>query len=100
MSEAERDRMRTKLDEFSRRLDALAREFKERGELSEAHESLISRIQGRRERVQDKLTRAEASGSAWEIIKVELERDFSSIYDDLLQLNEELDADQMKQQQK
>ena len=100
MSEAERDRMVIKLDEFSRRLDALTREFKERGELSDAHQSLISRIQGRRERVQGKLACAEASGSAWEIIKVELERDFDSIYDDLLRLNEELDADQMRQEQK
>ena len=35
MSEAERDRMRAQLDEFSRRLDARTREFKETGELSD-----------------------------------------------------------------
>ncbi|HMA69938.1 MAG TPA: hypothetical protein VKP67_00375 [Xanthobacteraceae bacterium] len=100
MSEAERDQMRTKLDEFSRRLDAVTREFRERGELSDPHQSLISQIQGRRERMQDKLACAEAKGSGWEIIKIELERDFSSIYDDVLRLNEELDADEMKQEQK
>ena len=50
--------------------------------------------------MQDKLACAEAKGSGWEIIKIELERDFSSIYDDVLRLNEELDADEMKQEQK
>ena len=96
MSEAERDRMRARLDEFSRRLDARTREFENRGEFSDLHRSLIGKIERRRERLRAKLASAEASGSTWEVVKVELERDFSSIDDDLLLLDERLDADQMK----
>jgi hypothetical protein len=97
MSEAERDRMRARLDEFSRRLDARTREFHERGELSDVHQFLVRQIQGRRDRLQDKLVSAEASASAWQVIRAECERDFASIDDDLLLLNERLDAGQMKQ---
>jgi hypothetical protein len=97
MSEAERDRMRARLDEFSRRLDARTREFQDRGELSDVHQSLVSQIQGRRDRLQARLASAEASGSAWQVIKAECERDFAAIDDDLLLLNERLDAGQMKQ---
>lgn len=97
MSEAERDRMRARLDEFSQRLDARTREFKETGELSDLHQSLLSQIQGRHDRMQARLASAEASGSAWDVIRIELERDFGSIYDDLLLLDDRLDASQMKQ---
>jgi hypothetical protein len=99
MSEAERDRMRARLDEFSERLDARTREFKETGELSDLHESLLSQIQGRHDRMQARLASVEANGSAWDVIRVEFERDFRSIYDDLLLLDDHLDASQLKQQQ-
>jgi hypothetical protein len=97
MSEAEGDRMRAELDAFSQRLDARAREFKERGEFSDLHQSLLSDIQARHDRLQAKLASVEAHGSTWGVAKVECERDFRSIYDDLLLLDERLDADQMKQ---
>jgi hypothetical protein len=96
MSEAERDRMRAQLDEFSRRLDARTREFKETGELSDVHQSLIGQIEGRHARMQARLASVEANGSAWDVIRVEFERDFRSIFDDLLLLNDRLDASQMK----
>ena len=96
MSEEHRDLLRTKLDEFSQRLDARTREFKERGEFSDVHRSLMTRIQQRRDRMLARLASAEAKGAKWEIIKIELDRDFSSIFDDFMQLNEKLDADGMK----
>ena len=97
MSAAECDRMRARLDEFSQRLDARTREFQERGELSDAHQALMSQIQERRDRLQARLASVEATGSEWDVIRVECERDFGSIHDDLLLLDERLDADQMKQ---
>jgi hypothetical protein len=97
MSEAERDRMRARLDEFTQRLDACTREFKETGELSDLHQSLLRQIQGRHDRMQAKLAAVEAKGSAWDVIRNEFERDFRSIYDDLLLLDDRLDAGQMKQ---
>ena len=97
MSDAERDRMRARLDELSQRLDARTREFKETGELSDLHQSLLRQIQGRHDRMQAKLASVEAKGSAWDVIRVEFERDFRSIYDDLLLLDDRLGASQMKQ---
>ena len=100
MSEAERDQMRARLDEFSHRLDARTREFEQQGEMSDLHRSLLGEIDGRRQRLQAKLAAAEASGSTWKVIKAEFERDFSSIQDDLLLIDERLDADQMKPERK
>ena len=39
-----------------------------------------------------------AKGIAWDIIKSEPERDFSSLFDDLLRLNERLNAGEMIRQ--
>jgi hypothetical protein len=97
MSDAERDRMRARLDEFSQRLDARTREFRETGQLSDLHQSLLRQIQGRHDRMQARLASVEAKGSAWDVIRVEIERDFGSIYDDLLLLDDHLDVSQMKQ---
>ena len=44
----------------------------------------------------DRLASAEAKGTKWDIIKIELDRDFSSIFDDFMQLDEKLDADGMQ----
>jgi hypothetical protein len=96
MSEAERSRMRAKLDEFSLRLDARAREFQERGDFLDVHQSLMTQIRRRHDQLQSKLVAAEANGTAWEVIKIEFERDLSSMYGDLLKLEEQSDADAMK----
>jgi hypothetical protein len=96
MSEAELDRMRGRLEEFSQRLDARTREFKETGELSDLHQSLLNQIQRRRDRMQARLASVEAHGSTWDVLRVEFERDFRSIYDNLLLLDDRLDASQMK----
>jgi hypothetical protein len=65
--------------------------------MSDLRQSLLSQIQRRHDRMQARLASAEAKGSAWEVIRVEFERDFRSIYDDLLLLDDHLDASQMKQ---
>jgi hypothetical protein len=66
MKSDERGRTRQnagKLDEFSQWLDARTREFKERGELSDLHQSLLRQIQGRHDRMQANLASVEAKGS-------------------------------------
>jgi hypothetical protein len=61
MSDEGRDQMRARLNEFSQRLDARAREFEQQGELSDLHRSLLGQIDGRRQRLPAKLVAAEAS---------------------------------------
>jgi protoheme ferro-lyase len=96
MTQAERDALKGRLDDFSRRLDAHVRDWKERGEFTDLHRNLIEEITQRHDQIQKKLALAEAHGTPWDVIKIETERDFSSLFDDLLQISERLDSDEKK----
>jgi len=96
MTQAERDELNERLDDFSRRLDAHVRDLKERGGFTDVHRTLVDDIRRRHDLTQRKLVLVEAHGTPWDVIKTETERDISSLFDDLLQINEQLDADQMK----
>jgi hypothetical protein len=72
------------------------RDFRERGEFADAHRTLTEEIGRRHDQIQKKLALAEANGTAWDVIKSEMERDFSSLLDDLQQTIEQLDGDEMK----
>jgi hypothetical protein len=94
MTEADRDRFTAKLNEFSSRLDAHL--------ILSTKVSLPTRIEltegiGRQhDQIQKKRALAKANGTAWDVITSEVERDFSSLFDDLQQAVEQLDADEMK----
>ena len=96
MTETDHDALKEKLDDFSRRLDDQVRHMKERGLFSEPHQRLVADMTERRDQINKKLASAEAKGGLLSVIRSETERDFGSLFDDLLQLNERLDADQMK----
>jgi hypothetical protein len=100
VAETERDDLKVKLKEFSRRLDARRQEFALRGELSDQHQSLVDEIQCQQDRLQTKLDRVEASGTPWAVIKAEIESEFQSLADKLAQFDERLDAEEMKQHKK
>jgi hypothetical protein len=85
MNQTERDELKDKLDEFSKRLTARVRDLKQRGEFNETHKTLIDDIKRRHNQIEKKLASAEAHGTPWDVIKIETERDFRSIFDDLLQ---------------
>lgn len=96
MAEADREKFRASLDEFSRRLDAHLRDFKQQGEFTDARRTLAEQIQRRQDKIQEKLVAAEADGAPWDVIHSEMERDFDSLFDDLLQQTERLDDDEMQ----
>jgi protoheme ferro-lyase len=96
MTQVERDELKERLDDFSRRLNAHVRSWKERGEFTDVHRTSIDDITRRHDQIQKKLALAEAHGTPWDVIKVEAERDFSSVYDDLIQIKERLDSDEKK----
>jgi hypothetical protein len=96
MTQAERDKLKDKLADFSRRLDAQVRDLKERGEFTDVHRRLIEDITQRHDQIRKKVALAEKRGTPWDVIKSQTERDFSSIFDDLLQIDEQLDSDEMK----
>ncbi len=42
------------------------------------------------------MSETEAEGSAWQLMKAEFARDFSSLYDDLLEFEDRVDTETMK----
>ena len=98
MNQLERDELKDKLDDFSRRLDAQVRNWKERGEFTDTVRRLID-DRRRRDQIEKKLALAETKGTPWEVIKIETERDFSSLFDDLLQIGKRLDSEEIKSRQ-
>lgn len=87
---------RKKLDDLSHLIDARRREFAQRGEFSDVHEALMSEIRQRQDRLRKKVDAASRDGTSWDLVKAEFTRDHSSIFDDLLLIQEMLDADVMK----
>ena len=55
MNQLERDELKDKLDDFSRRLDAEVRNWKERGEFTDTVRRLIDDIRRRRDQIEKKL---------------------------------------------
>jgi tetrahydromethanopterin S-methyltransferase subunit G len=87
---------RRKLDDLSQRLDARTREFAQSGEFSNVHEALMREIRQRQDELRTKVDAAAREGTWWDLVRAEFTRDHSSIFDDLLQLEERLDADALK----
>ena len=87
---------RMELDELSRRVDARMWEFGQKGEFSDVHRTSMDQIRQRHDLLKSKVNAAARDGTRWDLVKAELARDYSSIFDSLRQLEERLDADAMK----
>jgi hypothetical protein len=98
MTNEDHDPLRDKLDAFSRRLDARVREFKERGEFSGMPEAFTESIRKRQASIQEKLDSAIHEGATRDLIKYEIERDFTGLIEEFLQWEKRLDAETMKQE--
>jgi hypothetical protein len=89
MSE-EVERLRARLDAFSRRLDAKIFEFKATGVLKS--EEMIEILRKRQEAMKTKLDRAIRAGAVSDILKLELARDFEGLLGGLSRIEKEFDA--------
>jgi hypothetical protein len=98
MSDEDHDELRSKLEAFSRRLDARAREFKERGEFSDIHEPFLESIRERQASIKKKLDSAIQHSAKRDLIKYEAERDFNGLIEEFLQWEKQLDAESMKRE--
>ena len=96
MNDADYPDMRTRLEEFSKRLENRVHELKEQGVFSDVHENFIKAIRRRRQEIGERIALAERSGQTLSLIQSELKRDFDAFFDDLREFNERLDAEQMK----
>ncbi len=88
--------LRRKLDDLSHRLETRSQEFVQTGKFSDIHEALINQIRQRQNRLKMRVDAAARVGTKWDLVRAEFTRDNSSIFDDLLQLEELLDAEVMK----
>ena len=84
------DTLRARLDAFSCQLDTKIREFKAMGELQS--EETIEILRKRQEALKTKLDRAIRAGAVSDILKVEFERDFEGLLDELRRMEKEFNA--------
>jgi hypothetical protein len=87
---------KAQLDEFSRRLDECVRDFRERGQFTDVHRTLFEEIRQRHDQIERKLALAKTTGTAWDVIRSGVERDFTVLCDALRKAGEQLDSDEMK----
>jgi len=96
MSDPDITSFRKKLDDLSARLHARSEELRRTGEFRDIHAKLLDEIHHRNDALKGKVAEAERKGTTWELVKAGLARDYSSLFDDLLQVEARLDAATMK----
>ncbi len=92
------DVLQYKLDKLAALLRRRKEELTKFGEFSDIHQTLLTEIQDRSDALRKRVTKAEESGSTRKLIRAELARDVSSLFDDFLMLEDRLDANMMKKQ--
>jgi hypothetical protein len=97
MSDQDYDALKKQFDNFSLRLDARTREFKDHGAFATTHASFTQRLEKGHAAIEAKLAAATHRGAAWEASKAELERDINALIGDFGHLEELFDAQIMKQ---
>jgi hypothetical protein len=96
MSSTSRPELQERLSELAKRIDSRAREFKEQGGFSIIRRETIDQINRRYDELQKRVESAASNGSVWELIRAQLVRDYSRLFDDFLRFEEHLDAEEMK----
>jgi hypothetical protein len=92
MSDPNQAEFRKKLDEFSERLRVRTEEFRKQGEFSDTHQALLNQIRQRNDALRNKVAEAEQKGTTWDLMKTEFVRDYSSLFDDMLEFEDRLDT--------
>lgn len=96
MRETEKDDLRRRLDDLSRRLESRVRDFTEKGAFSDLHRRSATELRQRQAELVKRIDAAAHAGTAWEMTKAELARDFASLFDDFTQFEQALEAARMK----
>lgn len=91
------DALKKKFDNFSLRLTARTREFKDNGAFATTHAAFTERLVKGHASVEARLETAAHRGAVWESTKAELERDINALVGDFGHLEELFDAQTMKQ---
>ena len=96
MSQEDRDALDNKLGTLSNRIEANIKEYKERGEPSDEHESFADYLRKAHTALRDKLAAAAHAGDEWKVFKYELELDINSLMEKCQKWENDLDAEAAK----
>jgi len=81
------------LDRLAERIGTRMTELKNAGRFREDFEGSANEILARHEQLRDRAAQAARSGTAWETMKAELTRDYSSLFDNALGFEQRIDED-------
>ena len=88
---------RTELDDrlalLSRRIAERVDQLKEHGRFTDEFERVASDIRARQKHLNARVSAAGESGESWDLIKAELERDYSSLFDNAASFEQQIEAD-------
>ena len=87
---------RDRLDALTRRIEARTRELTERGELTANVRTDFDGFRRRSACINQKISDAISKDDTLDIMRYELERDFSSLSEDFEEVVERLDAEEMR----
>lgn len=82
-----------RLASLSRRIDERVRQLKEHGQFTDEVERVAGDIEARQKRLNARVSAAIESGEDWTLIKAELERDYSSLFDNVMAFEQQIEAD-------
>ena len=81
------------LARLAQRIEMRVSELKKSGRFGEDFEGPANDILARQEQLRDRAAKAVQSGTEWEIVKAELKRDYSSLFDNALSFEQRIDED-------
>jgi hypothetical protein len=84
---------RREFDEFSSRLDARIREFREKGRFSDLDHQFLTKAKDRADRLKASVAEAEKHGTPWDLLRAEAARIFNGLTDDVAAFERRFDAE-------
>ena len=82
-----------RLASLSRRIAERVRQLKEHGRFTDEFERVTSDIEARQKRLNARVSAAIESGEDWDLVEAELERDYSSLFDNVASFEQQIEAD-------
>jgi hypothetical protein len=96
MSEDDGSLLGEKLQDLSRRIEERSREFSDRGMLSEGDGAKLEELRERHDRIHGKLGSAVREGDLWTAMKIEINLDIDSLFEEFTRWENDLEARTMR----
>lgn len=90
---SEVEELKQKLDQLGQRLQKRTREFEQTGRFSSLHRDILSGIQNGNDALREKIETAAKSNDGWAYTKAELWRDYATLVNNVIELDERIGAE-------